>query len=239
MKIVVFDVDDTLYDQIDPFKKAMTEVFPEIMEVLEVSMSQLYLRFRYYSDKVFHLTENGTLPLEEMRVYRITEAMRDFSYVISTEQAQDFQESYQKNQGQIVLKKEMEDIITNLNENNITMLILTNGPTEHQKRKIKQLGLESFLDEKKVFISEEVGLAKPNREIFEHIENRFASSFPSDFIYVGDSYENDVMGAKGANWKCIWLNKYQKIIEKTTFQADVELTDYHKLDRVLASLLKK
>ena len=27
-------------------------------------------------------------------------------------------------------------------------------------------------------------------------------------LYVGDSYENDIIGAKGAGWDVIWLNKY-------------------------------
>lgn len=33
---------------------------------------------------------------------------------------------------------------------------------------------------------------------------------PEDIVYVGDSYEKDIMGAAGAGWKTIWLERRER-----------------------------
>ena len=43
-----FDVDDTLYDQFIPFKKAFIEIFPKIKTL---PIYQIFIKFRKYSDK--------------------------------------------------------------------------------------------------------------------------------------------------------------------------------------------
>ena len=50
MRTIVFDVDDTLYDQQQPFRNAMTKIFPN---VATEDMHELYLRFRHHSDETF------------------------------------------------------------------------------------------------------------------------------------------------------------------------------------------
>lgn len=47
---IVFDVDDTIYDQQAPYRIAMEKCFPDFdMSV----MNQAYIRFRHYSDVGF------------------------------------------------------------------------------------------------------------------------------------------------------------------------------------------
>ena len=44
---IVFDVDDTIYDQQAPYRIAMEKCFPDF----DMShMNQAYIRFRHYSD---------------------------------------------------------------------------------------------------------------------------------------------------------------------------------------------
>lgn len=44
-----FDVDDTLYDQFIPFKKAFIEIFPKIKTL---PIYQIFIKFRKYSDEI-------------------------------------------------------------------------------------------------------------------------------------------------------------------------------------------
>lgn len=236
MKIVIFDVDDTLYDQIEPFKRAMREVFPNEYEKLGSRKEGLYLRFRYYSDKVFHLTEDGSLSLEDMRVYRITEALKDFSFSVSEYSAKKFQEAYHYYQGKISLRDDVSDLLIDLNSKQIPVGILTNGPTNHQKKKIIQLGLFSFFNEEKIFISEEMGVAKPDILAFRNIEETFGT-LSENCVYIGDSYENDVIGAKSAGWHVIWLNKYGRNLNDTDIKPDAELSDYSLLKEAIEKYL--
>lgn len=237
MKAVIFDIDDTLYDQIVPFKNALRESLPQVSKELENKLYAVYIKFRYYSDKVFHLTEEGSLSLDDMRVYRIKEALKDFDRVITTKEAKYFQKTYRFNQGKLVIKEEMIDLITELQASHITLGILTNGPTDHQKAKIKQLGLTHIIPKENIFISGELGLAKPNREVFQHIETCLEKT-NDQLIYIGDSYENDVVGAKSSDWTCIWLNKYGKDIREEAIQPDIELVDDTQISQVIMEIIK-
>jgi len=58
-----------------------------------------------------------------------------------------------------------------------------------------------------------------------------------DCIYVGDSYENDVIGAKNANWKCIWLNK--KGLKAMDIKPDYEVNDEEALLNLISKIVKE
>lgn len=56
---IVFDVDDTIYDQQAPYRIAMEKCFPDFdMSV----MNQAYIRFRHYSDVGFPRVMAGSGP---------------------------------------------------------------------------------------------------------------------------------------------------------------------------------
>lgn len=237
MKTVVFDVDDTLYNQIEPFKQAIKASFStDILTKHKISMSQLYIRFRFFSDLAFPKTVDGSLSLEDMRRFRVKEAFNFFGCVITIEEAENFQKNYKLYQEKIELLDEMKQLLVELTNQNIQLAILTNGPTNHQKDKIKQLGIEQFIPETHRFISEKVGIAKPDPAVFKLIEDRLNIS-AEDLIYIGDSHENDVVGAKKAAWQCIWINKYEKKLSPEDIKPDREITSSREVSQVLNAML--
>lgn len=58
-----------------------------------------------------------------------------------------------------------------------------------------------------IFVSGDVGVNKPERGIFEHAMKKMGMQNPEDIVYVGDSYEKDILGATGAGWNAIWLER--------------------------------
>jgi putative hydrolase of the HAD superfamily len=81
--------------------------------------------------------------------------------------------------------------------------IITNGPAEVQQAKIELLGIKELVDF--VLISGEFGRAKPDPAIFQEALRR-ASVAPEEAIFVGDSPEFDIAGARAANIPSIWVN---------------------------------
>jgi putative hydrolase of the HAD superfamily len=69
---------------------------------------------------------------------------------------------------------------------------------------ITGLGLSSRLDV--VVTSQDAGCAKPQPEIFREAAKR-AGVQPSEAIYVGDQYQVDILGARGAGMKGILLDR--------------------------------
>lgn len=231
---LIFDVDDTLYNQLMPFYIAYDKVFSSIKNI---SVKDLYISSRKHSDEVFHLTESGEMPIKEMHVYRIMKAFEELGNSVTEKDAQNFQDEYIYQQSQITLIPEMEQVLNFAKERNINIGIITNGPSSHQRMKLKQLNIEKWVDEKNIFISSEVGFSKPDVNIFRLVE-KFMSLDREKTYYVGDSYKNDVVGAKKAGWKSIWMNHREHRVKELVYKPDFIILDYQEIPLLYKKLFK-
>ncbi|MFM0772087.1 HAD family hydrolase [Streptococcus suis] len=230
MKALIFDVDDTLYDQIQPFERALERH----IEVAREQIEPLYLSFRRYADEVFEATAIGKMSLKDSHIYRMKHALADFGYRVSDATALAIQIDYDYFQGQIELSPVFPEIFSWCQAQGIAMGIITNGPYRHQLRKIRTMGLVNWFELEHVLISGQVGITKPNPAIFQLMEERLGVS-GEDICYLGDSFENDVVGAKAANWKVIWFNHRKRVDPVAPYQADKVVTDWDELVEVIQS----
>jgi FMN phosphatase YigB (HAD superfamily) len=82
--------------------------------------------------------------------------------------------------------------------------IVTNGPAEVQRAKLDLLGVGGLVDF--AVVSEEFGVAKPDPRIF-HEALRRAGVDAGEAVFVGDSVEFDMVGARAAGIASVWLNR--------------------------------
>lgn len=82
--------------------------------------------------------------------------------------------------------------------------IITNGPADVQRPKVELLGVEELVDF--VVVSGEFGVHKPNPAIFREAL-RLGDAPADEAIYIGDSVEEDVTGARTAGLSTIWVNR--------------------------------
>jgi len=201
-RAVFFDLDDTLYDQLEPFRAALG-VFGGGIGGLEADA--LYRRFRHHSDELWEPYRAGRLPLERMRVERIRRALADLGFEADEGDCLKFQEAYQEGQYRIRLLPGAEECLAELAEAGCLLGVVTNGPGPHQARKLEALGIERIIPRERWFISGEIGMAKPDPALFAHV-NRATGTRPESSVLVGDSPVNDVGGAAGAGWRAVWFN---------------------------------
>jgi putative hydrolase of the HAD superfamily len=76
-----------------------------------------------------------------------------------------------------------------------------------QRAKLELLGIDRLVDF--VLVSEEFGVAKPDPEIFREAL-RLAGVRPEEAIFVGDSIEFDMVGARAAGIPTVWVNRQQR-----------------------------
>ena len=115
-----------------------------------------------------------------------------------------------------------------------TLAVVTNGPSQHQWGKIKQLNLQQFFDVDKIVVSDDVCCRKPDEKIFNIIAQRCNSSV-EDCYFVGDSYNCDIVGSKNAHMKAIWYNHRQRSFEDNI--ADFTVDSFVQLDKLLRELV--
>lgn len=231
---IIFDLDDTIYDQFLPFQQAYELAF-HIDEPIDIY--KLYMDSRKYSELVFDLTENGEMDITDMHAYRIQEAFKEQSIVIDREDALTFQSEYLDQQSKITVVPEIQQVLNLCKEQGIEIGIITNGPSQHQRMKMKALGLEKWFDNERIIISSEVDCAKPNKDIFEVAEKQFGIE-ANDTYYIGDSFRNDVVGAISAGWKIIWVNQRNHVIDDSEFTPNYTINDSKELVSLITSLIE-
>ena len=80
--------------------------------------------------------------------------------------------------------------------------IASNGVTVNALGRIASTGMDRYLDG--VFISEEMGAAKPDRRFFDIILERIGE--PGErCLMIGDSLTSDMLGAKNAGIRSVWF----------------------------------
>lgn len=227
MDTIIFDVDDTLYDQAQSFHKTVRKLFQEPLSNEEID--QLYKASRKYSEILFDQSEAGEISQFEWQTGRIIAACKDFNIPIDTEKAAIFHETYVAEQNYIALFPEVEELLNALYKEGKQLGILTNGEEKHQAMKIKQLGLSQWIPAEKTFISGTIGHAKPKREVFNFIEEKMGLD-QTKTVYIGDNYEKDIIGAKQAGWQAVWMNHRRKgLPSNATYKPDKEVNSAKEL----------
>ncbi|MFC7485000.1 HAD family hydrolase [Luedemannella flava] len=93
------------------------------------------------------------------------------------------------------------DCLTTLARSGIGRHILTNGPADGQRRKLAVAGLDTLVDE--LFVSEELGFAKPDPAAFQAVLGRLGAQ-PGEVLVVGDSMSADVAPARALGMPALW-----------------------------------
>ena len=202
--ILVFDLDDTLYSKQHVFLTALEKCYPTFPATINT-----YKTYQHNSDIAFHYYSREKMTLEESHFYRIKSAFAELGIDSSKESVIHFKETYQYVMDHIELDKEWYDFFNQVS-NRSTLVLLTNGPTSHQSKKITSLGLEKWFDSSRIFISETTGVPKPQAEAFKNVEQLFPDISTSDFWMIGDDLINDIEGAKNRNWNTIFFKFGEK-----------------------------
>ncbi|MDY6396743.1 MAG: HAD family hydrolase [Treponema sp.] len=204
MKTIFFDLDDTLYFRRDAFFLAFDEFFGGKHANLKVFAND---RCRIRGDEVFFKCQNGEITELEMYIFRFKTGFADAGIEISREQAEDFYKLYKKHLYSMKLNPQVVSMLDFAKAHFENLGIITNGHSEHQRNKIKTLGLENWISRDLIIISGEHGCPKPDKHLFEIAQEKSGKK-PYELLIVGDSFQNDILPADKLGWHTIWINLY-------------------------------
>lgn len=234
MQAIIFDVDDTLYHRQDPFSLAFDRLFPDFPAP---DYCRLFKNFLKYGNALFEDAMAGRIPMEEMYKKRIQQTLAEEQTVITDSEALQFQAAYLWEQEHIRLHPAYEKMLDCCLAHSVFLAIITNGPSRHQRVKYHALGLSRWIPEDAVLASGDIGINKPDLRIFHTAQKRWNLDL-SQTLYVGDSYEHDILSAKAAGWHTLWLDRNRHSLTGKHDAADYIAFTEEELSACIRELIK-
>lgn len=198
-----FDLDDTLYDRCEIYRKIFT-VMQAAVTHLEVDFETFYPIYLDYSDAEYELFIRHGKEKEAYRNDRVIATYKYFGKNINQDAAITFNALYLYFRDELELRPGVKMLLNYLKQQEIKMFILTNGPSVEQRNKLHQLKLEEWIPASCWYISDELGYSKPDVDIFKLVERDLDVE---NILYIGDDYYNDIIGAQSVGWKSFHLAK--------------------------------
>ena len=120
----------------------------------------------------------------------------------------------------------LHDTLETLKQQNITLGIITNGPTGLQSATIDCLNLRQYMD--CTLVSETVGIKKPDIQIYELALVELGLSRSDDIWFAGDNPATDLLGAYNMGMTTVWVAGHHDWTDDS-FQADYTVENISEL----------
>jgi putative hydrolase of the HAD superfamily len=213
-KAVLFDLDDTIFDHQHARRSALEALQRAYPVLANQTIAELEATHERHMQATFAAFLAGKFDVNDSRRERQQLFFRDYGATLSTEQADEAENRYRQayNADRRPVPGALA-LIDALRTRGLKIGVVTNGVQLEQAEKIRLCGLEAKIDS--VATSGQLKVKKPDRAIFEHVLSALSIA-PTDAVMIGDSWQNDVIGARNAGIPAIWFNRYNQPYPETT-----------------------
>ena len=198
----LFDLDQTLLD----FHASEYKALGIVLKATGLSFSdEIYRAFKAYNQSLWLELEKGNISRTELFSKRFMDVFSrcegDASGLSPLKVNDDFIRTMSVNG---VLMDGALEFVRKLRENipDARIYIASNGATINAKGRIASTGLDRYIDG--LFISEEMGVTKPDAAFFDTCLEKIGEP-KSSCIMIGDSLSSDMLGAKNASLDSVWF----------------------------------
>lgn len=205
---VLFDLDDTLHDDTTAYRGAAREVAAALAREHPIDAAVVFDAYErgvsaFWGGLTAGQLDRG-IAVERERMWY--EALRAAG-LDDRRAARDAAAAYNRaRSGALALFPGSRELLTALRERGCKLGLVTNGFAETHHDKIDRLGLRDLIDA--FFLADEVGMVKPDPELFRHA-CRVLGSTPERAAMVGDRYGRDVVGAHEAGLFTVLLDVHR------------------------------
>lgn len=201
-KYILWDIDGTVLNFLASEAYAIRALFKKY-NIGECSDEMLSL-YSKINSKYWQMLERNELTKAEILVGRF----REFFEKIGTDTtiAENFNKDYQITLGDHIEFVDKAEEILLSQKGKYTLVAVTNGTKVAQEKKLHLSGLDKVFDE--IFISENVGAEKPNKEYFDAVFEKLGISDENknEVLIIGDSLTSDMKGGFLAGIDTCWFN---------------------------------
>ena len=199
---VLMDLDDTILD----FKKAEARALSRSLTELDVPHDDAVLEhYNVLNLQYWERLENGEITREQVLLGRFVQLLSEMGVDAEPAKLRDRYE-YNLSQGHFFVDG-AEKLLQMLSPV-CRLFLVSNGTAVVQQGRLKSAGISGFFE--RIFISQELGVNKPEREFFDRCFSQIPDFDRQRAIIVGDSLTSDIRGGINAGITTCWFNLRQK-----------------------------
>lgn len=202
--VACFDLDDTLYKEIDFVKSAYGEIAASIRHQEAVQQMLDW----------YHEGKNA-----------FAELINAYGLDITVGECL---QMYRNHFPNISLDAGVKEFLNELKENGAKLGLITDGRSTAQRNKITALGLDGFFDIE--IISEEFGSEKPDLRNYQAVMDAFSNR--QTYLYIGDNPAKDFIAPNQLGWDTLCLKNDGRNIHPQTFSVSKEYMPHHVINRI-------
>ena len=206
VEYLIFDLDDTLCDYQTAKKNAIRRIDREL-EQYDIDGEVFWSTY----EKVESVLETklvdaqiGWAEYRERRFYDTLKTMCEKPEVIAERLDDIFMHEGSVN---IKLFDDALPALSRLKAQGVMPAVLSNGFSDGQRQKIKSLALDEHISH--IYISEELGVSKPHKLIFDLVLKNLDTQ-ASKVLMIGDSIEHDFIGARKTDIRFVLIDRFNK-----------------------------
>ncbi len=220
-KTLLFDLDSTLWD----FHSAENYALTKLLEKQGVDDVDAYIDVYVPMNRaMWRSLEKDEITREELVETRFAKLFDHFGFEKDGKELAAEYEAILSTQGQTI--DGAEEMLHTLSNAGYELYAATNGITTIQKGRLEHSSVTKYF--KKVFISEELKVAKPSPLFFERVAKDIPDFDKETAVMIGDSLTADIQGGINAGIDTIWMNLAHKE-NRTAVKPTVEVRSYGEL----------
>jgi len=202
--VLLCDLDDTLFDHERATREALGNLRRDHHILSHWTLDELDARHRVLLETLHVQVLSGGLTVDQARQERFGRllAQADAGGPAEAELlAGAYRDAYASNWQPV---PGAIDLLQAVRAAGHPVVIVTNNGLAEQQLKLSRCGFDAWIDA--MVTSEEAGVSKPGRGIFEQALARAGAS-PAEAVMLGDAWTADVQGARAAGISAVWFNR--------------------------------
>lgn len=225
IKTLIFDLDDTLYKEID----FVYSGFKEVCKYLSIKNNIEFQMLYNYSIEILQKNGRGRIFDVLCNKFNINE---DIQKLVSI---------YRNTKPEIKLYDDSVYMLNKL-KGNYKLAIITDGMSCVQWNKIKSLNLQELMD--KIVVTDDYGKDFWKPSVFPYLKiSRHFSTMPDECIYIGDNPNKDFIGAKKINMHTIRITRdygdHININLSLEYEANYNIKNLYQIENLIEFINKK
>ena len=222
--LILFDADGTLWD----FERSSGECLRTLMQENGLpATDEVYLEYRRINDAYWRQYEQGLAKKPDFLLKRFEDLL---FYLGADGDADALNEEYKKRLSESCYLIDGAAEVAKKLSKRLPLYIVTNGTSAAQHGRHEKSGLKPYF--KDMFISDDLGAAKPDPRFFDAVFSRLPPVDRSRVLLCGDLIRSDMKGGENAGLVNCWYNP-RGAENQTGIRIDYEIQSLKQLIHIV------